>query len=135
MVTDSISDYFFTTTLQAGANLLKEGHDNGKIFFVGNTMIDSLLANLKRLVKPEIFAHENLENQPYLVATLHRPSNVSDPTKFKKYSWRLIDEHCGDARSFSYASEDKESVRWIEFYTSQHHHHTAHGLFGIHLYH
>jgi len=50
MVTDSISDYFFTTTQQAGENLQKEGHDNGKIFFVGNTMIDSLiLVFLKKL--------------------------------------------------------------------------------------
>jgi UDP-N-acetylglucosamine 2-epimerase (non-hydrolysing) len=97
MVTDSISDYFFTTTQQAGENLQKEGHDKGKIFFVGNTMIDSLLSNLKRLVKPEIFAHANLENQPYLVATLHRPSNVDDPQNLK-ILLGLIDEHCGEAK-------------------------------------
>ena len=44
-VTDSIADFFFTTSRTAGENLLSEGIDAGWIFFVGNTMIDSLLEN------------------------------------------------------------------------------------------
>jgi UDP-N-acetylglucosamine 2-epimerase (non-hydrolysing) len=76
MVTDSITDYFFTTSDLANENLRQEGIKEEQIFFVGNTMIDSLLANLERLKKPAIWDKEKLQNKEYLVATLHRPSNV-----------------------------------------------------------
>src|SRR5688572_9510959 len=49
IVTDSITDYFFTTSEEANRNLVKEGHDQGKVFYVGNTMIDSLLSHLNKL--------------------------------------------------------------------------------------
>ena len=76
MVTDSITDYFFTTTKVANDNLTALGHGKDKVFFVGNTMIDSLLSNLDRLKKPMFFDSNNLVNKKYLVMTLHRPSNV-----------------------------------------------------------
>lgn len=43
LVTDSISDYFFTTTELASNNLIRNGVTENKIFLVGNTMIDSLI--------------------------------------------------------------------------------------------
>lgn len=76
MVTDSITDYFFTTSQVANENLANLGHSKEKIFFVGNTMIDSLLSNLSKLQKPPIFEENNLGSNEYLVMTLHRPSNV-----------------------------------------------------------
>ena len=76
MVTDSIADYFFTTSETANQNLRKEGIGEERIFYVGNTMIDSLLGNIERLQKPEFYDHLHLKNEDYLVATLHRPSNV-----------------------------------------------------------
>ena len=76
IVTDSITDYFFTTSEYANENLRKEGTRDEQIFFVGNTMIDSLLANLDRLQKPEFFDQMHLTDHDYLVTTLHRPSNV-----------------------------------------------------------
>ncbi len=76
MVTDSITDYFFTTSEVANTNLKKLGHPEEKIFFVGNTMIDSLLGNLERLQKPLLYSENNLQEKEYLVMTLHRPSNV-----------------------------------------------------------
>lgn len=76
MVTDSITDYFFTTSTVANSNLKELGHGPEKIFFVGNTMIDSLLGNLQRLQKPALFDDKNLKEKEYLVMTLHRPSNV-----------------------------------------------------------
>jgi UDP-N-acetylglucosamine 2-epimerase (non-hydrolysing) len=79
-VTDSITNYFFTTSEEANKNLVKEGHDQNQIFYVGNTMIDSLLGNLNRLQKPA-FYDEQLHGDNYLVLTLHRPSNVDDPEK------------------------------------------------------
>ena len=55
MVTDSITDYFFTTTEWASENLRKVGIAQGRIFFVGNVMIDTLMANRSRFKKPIIF--------------------------------------------------------------------------------
>jgi UDP-N-acetylglucosamine 2-epimerase (non-hydrolysing) len=78
MVTDSIADYFFTTSEVANANLLKSGVEASRIFFVGNTMIDTLVHNLHRTKQPAIWMERSLEPQRYLLLTLHRPSNVDD---------------------------------------------------------
>jgi UDP-N-acetylglucosamine 2-epimerase (non-hydrolysing) len=84
MVTDSIADYFFTTSVVANENLKKAGIRNDQIFFVGNTMIDTLLDNLSRIRKPALFDDMKLKPYEYGVLTLHRPSNVDDPEKFAK---------------------------------------------------
>jgi UDP-N-acetylglucosamine 2-epimerase len=76
MVTDSITDYFFTTSQVANKNLGELGHKKEKVFFVGNTMIDSLLGNLDRLQEPDIYKDHKLSSKSFLVMTLHRPSNV-----------------------------------------------------------
>jgi len=76
MVTDAIADYFFTTTSLAGENLLKTGASSDAIYWVGNTMIDTLYHNINRLQQPAIWQEKKLEAGKYLVATLHRPSNV-----------------------------------------------------------
>jgi UDP-N-acetylglucosamine 2-epimerase (non-hydrolysing) len=76
MATDSITDYFFTTSEQANQNLKELGHTDDKVFFVGNTMIDSLLSNMERLIQPELYEQKGLVEKEYLVMTLHRPSNV-----------------------------------------------------------
>jgi len=76
MVTDSISDYFFTTSHTANSNLLKAGVDYKNIFFVGNTMIDTLLKNIGRFKQPTIWKEAKLKAGDYFVITLHRPANV-----------------------------------------------------------
>jgi len=78
MVTDAITDYFFTTTSWAGENLLKAGASSDAIYWVGNTMIDTLYHNINRLQQPAIWQEKKLEAGKYLVATLHRPSNVDN---------------------------------------------------------
>lgn len=78
MVTDSIADYFFTTTEIANTNLLNHGAKSEQIYLVGNTMIDTLCDNLHQLVEPEIV--KPYTNEEYIVLTLHRPSNVDDET-------------------------------------------------------
>jgi UDP-N-acetylglucosamine 2-epimerase (non-hydrolysing) len=78
IVTDSITDYFFTTSENAGQNLLKYGADPGNIHFVGNVMIDTLLGNENRFFKPGFWDEFSLEPQNFIVLTLHRPSNVDD---------------------------------------------------------
>lgn len=96
IVTDSITDYFFTTSEEANANLLQAGHRQEQIFYVGNTMIDSLLDNIDKLRKPDFF-DTALSGHPYIVLTLHRPSNVDDPEKLAALLDRIHDA-LGDCR-------------------------------------
>ena len=79
MVTDSVSNHFFTTSETANQNLFRSGARPEQVHFVGNTMIDTLLANLDRLRAPAFWEAEHLERGQYLVLTLHRPSNVDTP--------------------------------------------------------
>ena len=88
MVTDSITDYFFTTSVIANNNLKKHGAAHDQIYFVGNVMIDTLLKNLPRLKKPGVWSEIGLEPKQYFVITLHRPANVDEEDKLKN----LMDE-------------------------------------------
>jgi UDP-N-acetylglucosamine 2-epimerase (non-hydrolysing) len=75
--TDAIADLLFTTDAPAGENLRREGVPPGRIHFVGNTMIDTLLRHVgsaRALPLPG-----GLEEGGYAVLTLHRPANVDDP--------------------------------------------------------
>lgn len=83
MVTDSITDYFFTTTELANENLRRLGVPDNKIFFVGNVMIDTLFANQERFEKPLVWNELQLEKGNYFVITLHRPANVDEADKLK----------------------------------------------------
>lgn len=79
LATDAITNWFFTTSEVANANLRRSGVADDRIFFVGNTMIDTLLANQGRLRPPAFWAAQGLQPGRYLVATLHRPANVDTP--------------------------------------------------------
>lgn len=78
IVTDSITDYFFTTSTWASENLLKYGANPQQIHFVGNVMIDTLYQNLNRITPPDFWTEFGLESKNYIVLTLHRPSNVDE---------------------------------------------------------
>lgn len=80
IVTDSISDIFYTTTSEAGANLKKQNILENQIKFVGNTMIDTLYQNINRIKKPDFWEKYELVSKGYFILTLHRPSNVDDPS-------------------------------------------------------
>lgn len=84
IVTDSLTDYFFTTSRKANENLLKQGIDNERIFFVGNTMIDTLMKQRSKFIQPEIWNRIGLEEKNYIVLTLHRPANVDGEYKLKE---------------------------------------------------
>ena len=90
MVTDSLADIFFTTTRWAGDNLLKSGIAKNKTHLVGNVMIDTLLKNRSRFVKPTIFDDIELENGKYFVLTLHRPANVDETSHLKDLMMEII---------------------------------------------
>lgn len=91
IVTDSLSDYLFTTTERAGQNLLKTGINGDLIFFVGNVMIDTLLANKHRFKRPDFADSMRLQAEQYLVMTLHRPANVDEPEKLRKTISEIIE--------------------------------------------
>lgn len=83
IVTDSVTDYFFTTSHTANENLRAAGIPEPFIFFVGNTMIDTLLRHHNRFCKPDIWNDLSLTAGDYIVLTLHRPSTVDSPQKLK----------------------------------------------------
>jgi UDP-N-acetylglucosamine 2-epimerase (non-hydrolysing) len=78
IVTDSITDYFFTTSTTASDNLIKYGAEPKNVHFVGNVMIDTLYQNIDRIFAPEFWKQLNLETNNYIILTLHRPSNVDE---------------------------------------------------------
>jgi UDP-N-acetylglucosamine 2-epimerase (non-hydrolysing) len=88
LVTDSITNYFFTTSELANQNLLKSGAEDNQIFYVGNTMIDTLLKQRPNFKAPEVYAQLELKPKTYIVMTLHRPANVDEESQLKA----MVDE-------------------------------------------
>lgn len=79
IVTDSLSDYLFASERSAIRNLVAEGVPEGRIFFAGNVMIDTLLRSRRRAASSDILRRLDLAPRGYIVATLHRPANVDSP--------------------------------------------------------
>ena len=86
ILTDSISDYLFTTEESANRNLRAEGVPDDRIFFVGNVMIDTLLRHRGKARESTVLQDLGLINghvvKPYAILTLHRPANVDDKRVF-----------------------------------------------------
>jgi len=97
IVTDSITDYFFTTSTWAGENLLKYGANPSSVHFVGNVMIDTLYQNLDRITQPPFWSEYKLETGNYIILTLHRPANV-DEEKSLIHLLEGIDRMVGDKK-------------------------------------
>jgi UDP-N-acetylglucosamine 2-epimerase (non-hydrolysing) len=78
VLTDAISDYLFVSEDSALINLTREGIPEHKAFFVGNTMIDTLLEHRKKAESISPLNSVHLESKSYGVVTLHRPHNVEN---------------------------------------------------------
>ena len=91
IITDSICDAYFTTSLIASSNLSKLNISEQKIHFVGNTMIDTLLQNFDKIKMPSFFDELMVNRKEYFLLTLHRPSNVDDPVNLKKILGNIVD--------------------------------------------
>ena len=78
VLTDAISDLLFVTEQAGVDNLRREGIEPEKIHFVGNVMIDTLMANREKAQRSDILQRLRLSGKEYAVITLHRPSNVDD---------------------------------------------------------
>jgi UDP-N-acetylglucosamine 2-epimerase (non-hydrolysing) len=78
MATDALTDLFFTTSETANAELRRCGVGDEKVFFVGNTMIDTLFKQRPHFKAPPYWAELGLKSGQFLVLTLHRPANVDE---------------------------------------------------------
>lgn len=83
IVTDTISRWLFVSEQSGLENLRREGISDERMFFVGNVMIDTLLAQRRRAEDSNILELLNLAAGDYALITLHRPSNVDDARKFE----------------------------------------------------
>ena len=112
MVTDSLADYMFTTSDVANANLVRMGATlmndiysktkniknshadervKQRVWFVGNVMIDTLLANRARFRKPEVWDKLGLKEKEYIVMTMHRPANVDEENHLRAMMEQIVD--------------------------------------------
>ena len=82
ILTDHLSEYLFTTSADADANLLREGIPAAKIHLTGNVMIDTLRKSEPLARGRNAAGVLGLKRGGYAVLTLHRPSNVDDPEAF-----------------------------------------------------
>jgi len=83
-LTDHCSTLLFAPTKNCVNNLLKEGINEKKIHFVGDTMYDSLLRHLPKALEKRVLDKLNLEPESYAVLTAHRPENVDSPERLRK---------------------------------------------------
>jgi UDP-N-acetylglucosamine 2-epimerase (non-hydrolysing) len=105
MVTDSLADYMFTTSDVANRNLIRMGcvlmnermseleseRVPQRVWFVGNVMIDTLLANRARFRKPEVWDELGLKGKEFIVMTMHRPANVDEENHLRAMMEQIID--------------------------------------------
>ena len=116
MVTDSLADYMFTTSEIANKNLLMAGATlvnspspmanctlptlqeeqyafqriSQRVWYVGNVMIDTLLANRSRFRRPAVFDELHLTDGQYIMMTMHRPANVDEEQHLKALMEQII---------------------------------------------
>ena len=90
IVTDSISDYFWTPSVDGNENLVRSGIDPKKIEFVGNIMIDSLEMMRDAIEKEKITENLSLKKGDFVLVTFHRPSNVDDKDKLESIVRELV---------------------------------------------
>lgn len=83
ILTDSISDLLFVSERSGMENLEREGLSGEHTQLVGNVMIDSLLAARDRARESKVLVDLQLQPTTYAVVTLHRPSNVDDPSALR----------------------------------------------------
>lgn len=84
VLTDNIAEYLFITEKSGYENLISGGFDRKKIFFVGNTMIDSIGDYILKSDKSKILRNLCISKKSFALVTLHRPSNVDDKNSLNK---------------------------------------------------
>ena len=90
VLTDRLADVLFAHSPEATDNLKAEGICPGKVYNVGNTMIDSLRRAEKRARELEAWTSVGFAERAYILVTLHRPSNVDDPARLQAIVGGLV---------------------------------------------
>ncbi len=78
ILTDSMADFLFVSERSGLTNLKNEGVSENIVYFVGNTMIDSLITFLPKTTSSKILPELSLKPQNFILVTFHRPTNVDD---------------------------------------------------------
>jgi UDP-N-acetylglucosamine 2-epimerase (non-hydrolysing) len=94
VLTDHLSDLLFTTEHSAHDNLRREGIPAERVHFVGNVMIDTLLAHRDRARRLAAPARYGVAKGEYVLLTLHRPTNVDDPQVFEELMGAIAEIAC-----------------------------------------
>lgn len=84
LLTDEITDYYFVTEQSGYDNLIADGRSKDKIFFVGNTMIDTLYAFKENIAASKIMNDLGVEKGNFCLVTMHRPATVDFEEGCKK---------------------------------------------------
>lgn len=83
ILTDELTDFFFISEKSGMDNLLKEGKSTEKLFYIGNTMIDTLVAFDKEIADSNICDELKIDD-PYILITMHRPATVDNQAGLEK---------------------------------------------------
>lgn len=78
-ITDRLSDVLLTSEPSGRENLLREGIGPERIHFVGNTMIDTLVACDPRIQADPVLDEMGLGRGGHVLLTMHRPATVDGP--------------------------------------------------------
>jgi UDP-N-acetylglucosamine 2-epimerase (non-hydrolysing) len=114
VVTDAISNWFFTTSATANENLRRAGVAEDRIFFVGNTMIDTLLKQMPRFRAPSFWGSMGLRAGEYVVVTLHRPGNVDGERQLMRFLHAIADATQGLPVVFPVHPRTAKTLREID---------------------
>lgn len=87
LLTDEITDYFFVTEQSGWDHLIAENKNKDSMFFVGNTMIDTLVAFEAKIQKDKVLDNLGITKNQFVLMTMHRPATVD----FKEGLTKLID--------------------------------------------
>lgn len=84
VLTDAITDYFFVTEQSGYDNLINENKNKDNIYFVGNTMIDTLVAFQKEIDATQVLDELKIQPNKFILMTMHRPATVDDEVGLNK---------------------------------------------------
>ncbi|MCE3228566.1 MAG: UDP-N-acetylglucosamine 2-epimerase [Bacteroidetes bacterium] len=84
IVTDELSDIYFVTESSGTNHLEAEGKPIEKIHFVGNTMIDTMVAYENEIDASDVLKEYNLQSEKFVLMTMHRPATVDNKIEFEK---------------------------------------------------
>jgi UDP-N-acetylglucosamine 2-epimerase (non-hydrolysing) len=122
LVTDLLADLLLTTSRDADANLRAEGVPADRIYFVGNTMIDTMEAHLPKAKESLILRTLDLTPYGYAVTTLHRPSNVDEQEDLEVLARALGRVAKRVPIVFPVHARTRDSLRRLEIQESLDHH-------------